>query len=452
VIGPHGEARTPDLVVLGPDENMTPDRIAWVADRARARGLPHHQTLMTSKPGSGINHKEFGVTSEGIFRWISLVLPVVGIAEGQTYTVKLTGGPDGDVGGNLLRILNREHGERCRVVAIADGTGYATDPAGLDWQELLRLVRESLGIAQFAPSRLSRDGKVVAVGDKLSELARNTLHNTVAADLFLPCGGRPYAINDQNWRDFLHQGSPSARAMVEGANIFLTPAARRGLEEAGLVVIKDSSANKGGVICSSYEVLAGLVLSEEEFLARKVQYVREVIGILCGRADAEGRALMAAWKRRGKNAKLSELSQQISEEINRVSGLIEPVIERHLEDEAFVPAWLRQLEAHCPPILVRDFGGRLATRIPRAHRVAILSKRLASGMVYREGLTWCRTYLQDSDRLWEVLSTYLQAETEVRAVADTIRRLGLPNAEELVRIISAGSQRELVRQRLGQEF
>lgn len=453
VIGPHNQARATDLVFLGPDENMTPDRILWVAQRARDRGLEHHLTLMSSKPGSGINHKEFGVTSEGIFRWISIVLPLAGVAEKQPYTVKMTGGPDGDVAGNLLRILHREHPSRCKVVAISDGTGCAYDPNGLAWGELMRLVKNSLGCSSFDAGKLKGPGAhVTPVTDKASEQLRNNLHNAVAADLFLPCGGRPYAINDQNWRDFLGpDGKPSAKAMVEGANIFLTPAARRHLEDAGLVVIKDSSANKGGVICSSYEVLAGLVLSEEEFIAVKPRYVAEVIQILRGRADAEGKALIAAWKRRGKNAKLSELSQQISEEINRLSGLCEGPIGKHLEDPEFLDSWARHLEEHCPPSLVQDYRDRIHTRIPRAHRVAILSKHLASTMVYREGLTWCRAYLLE-ERLWEVLSTYLMAEKQVRAIVETLVKSDLPNRDDLIRVIVAGSQRELVRQRLGQEF
>jgi glutamate dehydrogenase len=239
--------------------------------------------------------------------------------------------------------------------------------------------------------------------------------------------------------------------MVEGANIFITATARKHLEDAGLVVIKDSSANKGGVICSSYEVLAGLVLSEDEFIARKPRYVNETIALLRARADAEGRALIAAWKRRSHEVRLSELSEQISDEINRVSGLLEPVIEAHLDDAAFAGAWTRHLHRHCPSILVEEFADRLATRIPRAHRVAILAKRLASLMVYREGLTWVRAYLT-AERVWQVLSTWLDAEEKVARAVAAVQRLGLPDGDELTRIISAGSQRELVRERLGQEF
>jgi glutamate dehydrogenase len=455
VVGPHGEARENDLIFLGPDENMTPERIMWVARRAQERGLPHHPTLMSSKPGSGINHKEYGVTSEGIFRWIDVVLPLVGIAEGQPYTVKMTGGPDGDVAGNLLRILHREHRQRVKVVAISDGTGCAQDSAGLDWGELLRLVTGSLGVARFDPAKLHGGSgvmaRVVPASDKAGELVRNTLHNVVAADLFLPCGGRPYTINDGNWQEFLTNGRPSAKAMVEGANIFLTPAARLGLEQAGLVVIKDSSANKGGVICSSYEVLAGLVMSDEEFLAVKPRYVAEVIDLIRARADDEATALLAAWVRRNRQVTLSQLSPQFSDEINRVSGLLEAAITEHLEDSDCQDYWRRHLEAHCPPVLVEQFRARLTTHIPRPHRIAILAKRLASRMVYREGLTWCQSYLRQ-ERLWEVLSTYLKAEAQVRVITAAMSRIEFPDRDTMLRVIVNGSQRELVRERLGRLF
>ncbi len=456
VIAAHGAAREADLIFLGPDENMTPARIEWVAARALSRGLPHAATLMSSKPGSGINHKEFGVTSEGIFRWLTVVLPLIGIPAEREYTVKITGGPDGDVGGNLLKIIQREHGARARIVAIADGTGAAYDPAGLDWTELLRLVSEAKGIAAFAPAKLSTapEARVVPATDKAGEAFRNSLHNTVAADVFLPCGGRPYTINDGNWREFLRaDGTPNARAMIEGANIFITAAARQNLEDAGLIVIKDSSANKGGVICSSYEVLAGLVLSDAEFIALKPSYVREVVALIGERADSEAQALISAWTRRHRRVRLSDLSQLISEAINRVNALIEGAIAAHLDDPDLIATWQRHLRAHCPPSLVAGFAARLAARIPRAHRIAILSKRLASRMVYGEGLTWCATYLDTATpaQAWDVLSTYLDAETQMHDLAERLRTLLPERDRALLPMLTAGAQRELVRRALGQE-
>jgi glutamate dehydrogenase len=456
VIGPFGTSRVPDLIFLGPDENMTPARIVWVTNRAHERGLPHHATLMSSKPGAGINHKEFGVTSEGIFSWLRVVLPLIGIGDKQPYSLKITGGPDGDLGGNLLRILHREHGARVRVVAIGDGTGAAFDPHGLDWRELLRLVREGKGIAAFDAAKLTpaarkAGAKVVPATDREGEQFRNQLHNTVPADVFIPCGGRPNSIHEGNWREFLSNGRPTAKAMIEGANIFITSHARHELEDAGLLVIKDSSANKGGVICSSYEVLAGLVLEDAEFLSIKPAFVKEVVGIIRARAESEAKALISAWKRRAGHVRLSDLSQQISAEINRVNSLIEGFITEHLADQDLQGTWTSHLEGHCPPALLQ-WRERLLTRIPREHRVAILSKRLASRMVYQEGLTWCATYLADGERLWETLRTYLEAEKEVAEVCQRLAALDLPDGETMIRVVRTGAQRELVRRRLGNEF
>ncbi|CAN0569090.1 unnamed protein product, partial [Laminaria digitata] len=51
----------PELLYLGPDENISPEHIVWIVERARARGYPLADAFMSSKPGAGINHKEFGV-------------------------------------------------------------------------------------------------------------------------------------------------------------------------------------------------------------------------------------------------------------------------------------------------------------------------------------------------------------------------------------------------------
>lgn len=48
--------------------------------------------------------------------------------------------------------------------------------------------------------------------------------------------------------------------------MFFTQQARLWLEKKGVVLFKDSSTNKGGVTSSSLEVLAGLGLSDEEYI------------------------------------------------------------------------------------------------------------------------------------------------------------------------------------------
>ena len=101
-----------DLLYLGPDENITSELITWIVDHAASRGYPAPNAFMSSKPGAGIHHKAYGVTSEGVTVFLDVALPVIGIdPRTQPFTVKITGGPDGDVAGNEIRILHREYGD-----------------------------------------------------------------------------------------------------------------------------------------------------------------------------------------------------------------------------------------------------------------------------------------------------------------------------------------------------
>jgi len=53
--------------------------------------------------------------------------------------------------------------------------------------------------------------------------------------------------------------------------------ARRLLGEQGVMIVKDSSANKAGVCCSSYEIVASMLLAKEEFMDIKEELVEDVL-------------------------------------------------------------------------------------------------------------------------------------------------------------------------------
>ncbi|MEY2794903.1 MAG: hypothetical protein RIR10_619, partial [Planctomycetota bacterium] len=264
-----------ELIYLGPDENITPAHIVWIVDRARVRGYSMPTAFMSSKPGAGINHKVYGVTSEGVNVFLDIALRARGIdPRKQKFTIKITGGPDGDVAGNMMRILDRDYGKNAIIVGVGDGSGVGEDPEGLDHAELLRLFNEGLPIASFDRKKLSAKGRVVSVDEPEGAQLRNSMHNRLVTDAFVPGGGRPATIHEGNWQEFLTaDGKPSTQVISEGANLFLTPGAREELCKRGATIIKDSSANKCGVICSSYEISACMVLTDEEFLSIKDTYV-----------------------------------------------------------------------------------------------------------------------------------------------------------------------------------
>jgi glutamate dehydrogenase len=84
----------PEVLYLGPDENVIPDDINWIIQQAARRGYNTPAAFMSSKPRAGINHKEYGVTSEGVNVYLDIGLRrVLGIdPKTQPFTVKMTGG------------------------------------------------------------------------------------------------------------------------------------------------------------------------------------------------------------------------------------------------------------------------------------------------------------------------------------------------------------------------
>lgn len=303
---------------MGPDEQVIPDDINWVISRAGKRGYGVPAAFMSSKPRAGINHKVYGVTSEGVNVYLDVALRrVLNIDPKQdSFTVKMTGGPDGDVAGNELKILVREYGKNVKVVGIADHSGCAEDPDGLNHDELMRLVKESKSISNFDASKLGPKGVLNDVSTEQGVKMRNSMHNRLEADAFLPCGGRPNTIDIHNYKNFIKpDGKPSAPLIVEGANLFVTAEARQALfDKAGVLIVKDSSANKGGVITSSYEICAAMLLSEDEFVENKEQIVEEVLAKLRGMAELEAELLFREYELYGGN--LPGISQIISNAIN----------------------------------------------------------------------------------------------------------------------------------------
>lgn len=430
---------TPELIYLGPDENVSIPMIEWITRRAAFRGHPLPSAFMSSKPGAGINHKEFGITSEGVTVFLEESLRQLGIDPAvQPFTVKITGGPDGDVAGNEIHILLTRYPQTARIIGIADGTGVAEDPCGLDAQELLRLFREVLPIARFERQKLSPQGRVISVEEPGGVELRNSMHNRLVSDAFVPAGGRPATIHAGNWRQFMAtQGEPSSRLIVEGANLFLTEEARRHLSAAGVSIIKDSSANKCGVICSSFEVLASMLLTESEFLEHKPEFVGQVIDRLRSLARCEAQLLFREQKRRP-DLCLPTLSVRLSQVMLRTAEAVAEASVDPLTDQE--GGTLEVLQAYLPPVLLRLAGSRLA-QVPRDYRQRIVACTLAGKIVYREGIA----YLEDLPQpaLRDLALTYLRGERIVRHLISEVRASNLVSSEQLAEILELGGARTL---------
>lgn len=412
----HGKLKDPNIVdytgakeiiEIGPDENMFDAMINWIGHYADKKRYTLGAGLISGKLDRGINHKEFGVTSFGIHQFLLRTLKHLNINPAKdNFSLKISGGPFGDVAGNELKLLlAKNNAQYCypnlKIVAITDGPAAAYDPSGLDRDELSRLMLK-LNLDSFNPEKLQGDGAFIVFSqpknidgveryrlvcckhgkhyekmlgrDEFMGYFQNNIYH--AADIFMPCGGRPSTIDIVNWQNYCPNGKNSSRAIVEGANSFITPAAREKLQSAGVLIIKDASANKCGVITSSYEIISGLMLSEAEFKADKQILVKEIRQKLKSHACQEAEWLFAQYN--SKEIHMTALTEQLSRAINRKNVEISAYLENHPEiitDQLVL--------AHLPRLFTQKYQDRI-TNIPYEYKKAIVAVELAARIIYRQ--------------------------------------------------------------------
>ena len=433
----------PETVYFGPDEQITPEDILWMVKHAADRGYSVPSAFMSSKPDTGINHKEYGVTSEGVAVFLGVALKASGVDTEKPFRVSMTGGPDGDVGGNMLKILSRDYGKNAQVVGICDGTATVEDEGGIDLDELLRLMRSNLPLADFDADKLGRGGRFALADTTEGRDLRNTMHNRVKADVLVPCGGRPATINEDNWRGFLGEdGEPACPLIVEGANLFITPGAREALfQEAGVAIVKDSSANKCGVICSSYEIAASMLLSREEFLENKEAIVQGVLDKLRVLAEQEAQLLFRQ-QLTHPEVSLPNSSVEISAQILRTHGAILEAMDSFKQDLDYEVMLDTLAREHLPEAILNLGGGRLKEQCPEAYLHNLIASSLASRVVYKEGLEFVA---QISDgALGEVALQYLTQEQRVNELIGEVEASGVKHSAEIKELLLKGGIRAAV--------
>lgn len=406
----------PEYLYLGPDENMHDAMIQWIADFSKKYGYKPGGAFISSKPKAGINHKEYGVTSLGVNVYMDALLRFFEIdPQKMPFTIKMSGGPDGDVAGNQIYNLFKYYPHTAKLLTLIDVSGTIYDPEGLDLEILVELFKQEKPIKYYPPKKLSeggflldknakrsqtafvqqtlcwrkQNGKLIEdwlSGSEMNHILRNTVHQT-KTDLFIPAGGRPRTLNEINIKEFLDEsGKPTARGIIEGANLYLTPKARRALEKLGVLIIKDSSANKTGVICSSFEVLCGLALNDQTFITHKHEIVKEILTQLAQCASNEAQLLLRTHKET--HEFLTDISHEISIRINEFTyqllDYLDTIPWSQQSDNLLTHCFLD----YCLPILRNNFQKEMLNEIPEHHKKAIVACYLAAQLVYTKGLAW----------------------------------------------------------------
>jgi len=313
---------------------------------------------------------------------------------------------------------------------MSDHSGAVENPDGLDMEELYRLHIEDLPIDAYDPSKLyGGDLHLVTTTDGTQK--RNTMHNRILADVFVPAGGRPNTINALNWKHYLTaEGKPSAPIIVEAANIYTTPEARKLLGDQGVMIVKDSSANKAGVCCSSYEIVASMLLSKEEFMAIKEELVEDVLKRLRHIAKQEAQLLFRE-SRLNPSVQIPDVAVEISKAITRCGDIFEVLLTENL-DVLDVETRRRLVVESLPEKLVEVAGERLDD-LPPAYTRAMLCASLASRMVYNEGLDFIESLSDEALR--SAAGTYLKSSDSLQRIISEVADSDLPDKSQIMEML-----------------
>ncbi|KAL7323039.1 NAD-dependent glutamate dehydrogenase [Mucor circinelloides] len=388
----------PEILFFGPDEG-TADYMDWASSHAKKRGASFWKAFTTGKSQSmgGIPHDKYAMTTRSVHQYVLGIYRKLNLKE-EEVTKFQTGGPDGDLGSNEIKISSD------KTIAVVDGSGVLYDATGINRTELTRLANSRLMISNFDTGNLSSEGFRVLVDENNVKLPdgsvvenglnfRNSFHTNALAQatLFVPNGGRPESVGLDNVQALIECGNgPLFKYIVEGANLFFTQEARLRLEKAGIVVIKDASANKGGVTSSSLEVLAALAFDDAEFEEHMCirdgvvpefyeAYVKEVQDIIERNANLEFEALWEEHKKSG--TPISILSDELSIAIVQLNEQLQST---GLWDNIALRETV--LKRAFPKLLLEKLGlETLLKRVPENYVKAIFGATLASQFVYKYG-------------------------------------------------------------------
>ena len=379
-----------ELLFFGPDEG-TADVMDWAALHCKSRGAMFWKAFTTGKSQSlgGIPHDLYGMTTTSVHSYVLGCYRKLGLQEHECTKLQ-TGGPDGDLGSNEIKMSSD------KTCGIVDGSGVIWDPLGLNRQELLRLATARRMINEFDITKLSSEGFRVLVDEQNVKLPngktvenglqfRNEFHlnKDYSVDVFVPCGGRPESVDLTNVDKLVN-----CKVIVEGANLFFTQDARLKLEQQGVLIIKDASANKGGVTSSSMEVLAALAFDDQQFEQCMMNYtsdfytayIKQVQHVIKRNAELEFECLWREGELTGKCKSL--LSDELSWAIVKLK---EELVNCSLWDSKGIRT--KVLQEALPSVLVKEIGfDKVVDRVPDAYLRAIFGTYLASRFVYKYGI------------------------------------------------------------------
>ena len=231
----------PAVDVPAPDLGTGAREMAWIADTYQAVRGDQIDALgcVTGKP---LQQGGIAGRGEATGRGLFYVLREACADAGEMARRGLSPGLDGKriavqgfgkVGYWTAKLC---HDAGARIVGIADMSGTAADPRGIDPDALRQHIGASGSVAGFAGAAIHDSPEAVLEQD---------------CDVLIPA-----AVENQIRAD--NADRVRARIVLEGANGPTTPEADANFQSRGVLVIPDVYANAGGVIVSYFEWLKNL--------------------------------------------------------------------------------------------------------------------------------------------------------------------------------------------------
>jgi len=194
-----------------------------------------------------------------------------------------------------------------------------------------------------------------------------------------------------NMEDFMIDGKPSCSIMVEGANLYITADAREYLEDRGVLLFRDSSANKCGVISSSYEILGGLSMTDEQFISVKKELAANIMVRLEYLANAEAECMLKYYAEQNRKVRMSYVSELVSKKINQFTDDLRDYL---LPLDLMAPENKKLLDIfvnYIPECIRSKYLDQAMKGVPDMHKKSIIATTIACDLVYHKGLSWWPT-------------------------------------------------------------
>eukprot|EP00759_Apiculatamorpha_spiralis_P058410 PhF_6_TR9199/c0_g1_i1/m.14401/K15371/GDH2; glutamate dehydrogenase len=369
-----------------------------------AKGRIHYPTaaFATGKSAEfgGIEHDKNDMAVAGRQEFIQGTYKRLHMDPTQVRKV-ITGGPDCAEAFAEIRYSTE------KIIVIVDKHGILCDFEGLNKEELINLGNSGKSIRDYdlkksSPSafRITKDQKGFTcpftkhVIDNAETYVTNFLQNPpFTADILVLCEPRLYPVSQSHLNEcFTEDGKPKIPIVIEAINMAYTEDMRLNLEERGYVLFKDASANKGAVICSSFEVLAALAFTPSEFLenmcpsasgnvsAFRKEFVEECKYFVKRFSKEEFDHIEREVTRGGLR---TQISNSTTKKIRRIEDEMQ-------KDEFFIkrPQLVeRALKSAIPKSLIDKLTlPLLMSRVPEAMLRSVFATEIARQYVYRQGL------------------------------------------------------------------